>query len=144
MTCLTSSVRSSSSTEHHPWEPAARSTSEAPWLTATTPRSRSLARSVGTGSSRTGWPNTTARYTRGEGDDTTWVRSVPTNGTRPSMTGGTCLVGGWDDPILLQGHAAGLMLDRWFWFNEITGDKEDATYQRVVKLRQTYGPYRKG
>ena len=92
----------------------------------------------------TGWPDTTARYTRGEGDDTTWVRSVPTNGTRPSMTGGTCLVGGWDDPILLQGHAAGLMLDRWFWFNEITGDKEDATYQRVVKLRQTYGPYRKG
>ena len=56
----------------------------------------------------------------------------------------TCLVRGWDDPILSQGYAAGLMLDWWFRFHKIVRDKEDATYQRVVKLRQAYMAYRKG
>ena len=45
---------------------------------------------------------------------------------------------GWDDPILLHGYAASLMLDQWFRFHEITGDEDDATYQRVVQLRRAY------
>ena len=55
----------------------------------------------------------------------------------------TCLKGGWDDPILLQGYAAGLMLDKWFRFHEITWDEDNATYQRVVQLSRAYGSYQK-
>ena len=49
----------------------------------------------------------------------------------------TCLKGRWDDPILLQGYAAGLMLDQWFRFHEITGERLTGrpSYPRGVIMR---------
>ena len=46
---------------------------------------------------------------------------------------------GGDDPILLQGYAAGLMLDQWFRFHKIPRDEDDATYQQIVQLRRAFG-----
>ena len=52
-----------------------------------------------------------------------------------------CLVGGEDDPLVIEEYTAGFKLDRWHRFHGITGDELVQSFLKVSSLRNDYGSY---